>query len=416
MEPVNNLCLSLLDVLQKWATEAPDAVAIEAEGEVYSYSQLDQLSTAVASSLQKKGVKPGDAVAMYMPRVKEIWPVIFGIFKAGAIYLPLEPAWPSSRINTILSRAACGYVVVSELTNSLGDACQLLSAELFTDKQPLLETAAISNTAYIIFTSGSTGEPKGVEVSHQALQHLLAVMGEVLNADSSIRQLCITSFAFDLVIPDLFLPLVFGGCCVLADNKDISLLPALLNDKNINPFRKMPLPNWRISYDGLSKIKWVQKYVKTLSFTHAYRSNFNMGSYTTNLGYSEDADGLATELDMAGNFISEKQIMNVAITEQFQPLLGANMTLKNGIKGKLEIKKDRNIALSLSNNQITEIKGNELVIGSGYIFKKLQLPIKFNGKKIDPSDLNLDLSISIRDNKTITRKIIENQNQAGTIA
>lgn len=185
-----------------------------------------------------------------------------------------------------------------------------------------------------------------------------------------------------------------------------------VSEKNINPFRKMPLPNWRISYDGLSKIKWVKKYVRTLSFTHAYRSNFNMGSYTTNLGYEEDDFGAATELDMAGNFISEKQIMNVAITEQFQPLLGANMTLKNGIKAKVEIKKDRNIALSLSNNQITEIKGSELVIGSGYIFKKLQLPFKFNGKKIDPSDLNLDLSISVRDNKTITRKIVENQNQA----
>ncbi len=104
--------------------------------------------------------------------------------------------------------------------------------------------------------------------------------------------------------------------------------------------------------------------------------------------------------------------MNVSITEQFQPLLGMNATLKNGIKGKLEIKKDRNIALSLSNNQITEVKGSELVIGSGYVFKKLQLPIKFNGTKIKPSDLNLNLSISIRDNKTITRKIIENQNQA----
>lgn len=184
-----------------------------------------------------------------------------------------------------------------------------------------------------------------------------------------------------------------------------------VNKKSINPFRKMPLPNWRISYDGLSKIKWVQKYVKTLTFTHAYRSNFNMGGYTTNLGFEENSNG-ATELDMAGNFISEKQIINVAITEQFQPLLGANLTLKNGIKGKLEIKKDRNIALSLSNNQITEIKGSELVIGSGYIFKNLQLPFKFNGKKVDPSDLNLDLSISVRDNKTITRKIVENQNQA----
>ena len=186
---------------------------------------------------------------------------------------------------------------------------------------------------------------------------------------------------------------------------------AKVNEKTVNPFRKMPLPNWRISYDGLSKIKFVQKYVKTLTFTHAYRSNFNIGSYTTNLSYQSDDLG-ATQLDMAGNYISQKQIMNVSITEQFQPLLGMNATLKNGIKGKLEIKKDRNIALSLSNNQITEVKGSELVIGSGYVFKKLQLPIKFNGTKIKPSDLNLNLSVSIRDNKTITRKIIENQNQA----
>ena len=184
-----------------------------------------------------------------------------------------------------------------------------------------------------------------------------------------------------------------------------------VNEKNINPFRKMPLPNWRISYDGLSKIKWVKKYVKTLSFSHAYRSSFNLANYTTNLGYNENDFG-ATELDMAGNFISQKQIMNVSISEQFQPLLGVNMTLNNGVKAKLEMKKDRNIGLSISNNQITEIKGSEIVIGSGYVFKKLQLPIKFDGKPIKPSDLNLDLSVSIRDNKTITRKIIENQNKA----
>lgn len=186
-----------------------------------------------------------------------------------------------------------------------------------------------------------------------------------------------------------------------------------VNDKSINPFRKMPLPNWRISYDGLSKVKWIKKYVRTISFSHAYRSNFSMGSYTTNLGYADNNDdGMSTELDMAGNFISENQIMNVSITEQFQPLLGVNLTLKSGIKAKVEIKKDRNIALSLSNNQITEIKGSEIVIGSGYTFKKLQLPIKFNSKKIDPSDLTTDLSISVRDNKTITRKIVEEQNQA----
>ena len=115
---------------------------------------------------------------------------------------------------------------------------------------------------------------------------------------------------------------------------------------------------------------------------------------------------------MAGNFISEKQIMSMSILEQFSPLIGMDLTLKNEVMVKLEMKKDRNIALSLSNNQITEIKGSEFVLGSGYTWRKLQLPFKFGNKKIEPSDLRLRLDVSIRDNKTITRKIIENQNQA----
>ena len=185
-----------------------------------------------------------------------------------------------------------------------------------------------------------------------------------------------------------------------------------VNKRTINPFKQIPLPNWRITYDGLSKIKWVKKYVKTLSFSHSYRSSFNLSGYTTNLDGKFDSDGNATAVDIAGNFIGQKQILTMSIMEQFAPLLGVDITLKNSVMAKLEIKKDRNISLSLANNQITEIKGAELVIGSGYTWKKLQLPIKFNGKKVKASDLVLRLDISIRDNKTITRKIIENQNQA----
>ncbi|MDG2370406.1 MAG: cell surface protein SprA [Flavobacteriales bacterium] len=182
---------------------------------------------------------------------------------------------------------------------------------------------------------------------------------------------------------------------------------------NISPFsQKIPLPNWRITFDGLSKIKFLKKYIKTLSFSHAYRSNFTLSNYTTNLNGRFDPNGNATELDMAGNFISEKQIMSMSILEQFSPLLGMDLTLKNEIMVKLEMKKDRNISLSLSNNQITEIKGSEFVLGSGYTWRKLKLPFKFGGKPIEPSDLRLRLDVSVRDNKTITRKIIENQNQA----
>ena len=78
---------------------------------------------------------------------------------------------------------------------------------------------------------------------------------------------------------------------------------------------------------------------------------------------------------------------------------------------KFEFKKDRNIGLSLTNSQITEIQGTEVTIGSGYTWKKLRLPIKIQGKELEPKDLIMRLDVSMRDNKTIIRKIVENQNQ-----
>ena len=185
------------------------------------------------------------------------------------------------------------------------------------------------------------------------------------------------------------------------------------NINNINPLsRRIPVPNWRITFDGIGKIKALRKYIKKLSFTHAYRSNFSVGNYTTNLNGQWDNNGNATETDIAGNFISQKQIMTLNILEQFAPLLGVDLTLSINMSVKLEIKKDRNISLSLANNQITEIKGSEIKFGSGYTWRKLSLPLKIAGKTLDPSDLRMRLDVSIRDNKTITRKIIENQNQA----
>ena len=181
---------------------------------------------------------------------------------------------------------------------------------------------------------------------------------------------------------------------------------------NINPLgRRIPLPNWRITFDGLGKIKAFKKYIKKLSFTHAYRSNFSLGNYTTNLSGNWDSDGNATETDIAGNFISQKQIMVLNILEQFAPLLGVDMTFSNNMSVKFEYKKDRNISLSLSNNQITEIKGSEIKFGSGYTWRKISLPFKVAGRSLDPSDLRMRLDVSVRDNKTIIRKIIENQNQ-----
>ena len=78
----------------------------------------------------------------------------------------------------------------------------------------------------------------------------------------------------------------------------------------------------------------------------------------------------------------------------------------------IQIKKGRNISLSLANDQITEIDETGVTFGTGYIWKKLKLPIKFNGKPLPASDFDMKLDVTIRDNKTITRKIVQNLNQA----
>ena len=144
----------------------------------------------------------------------------------------------------------------------------------------------------------------------------------------------------------------------------------------------------------------------------------SIAGYTTNLEAEIDGNGNPVTRDIGNNFVSKKQFTSVTLMEQFSPLIGFDATWKvgagqgsaNGLITKLEIKKDRNIALSLSNNQVTEILGNELVIGSGYKFVDVPFPFKIAGKR-PKNDLNLRVDLSIRGNRTITRKIVENQNQ-----
>lgn len=179
---------------------------------------------------------------------------------------------------------------------------------------------------------------------------------------------------------------------------------------NINPLSAIPLPNWRISYDGLKKIPFIGKHVKQLTFSHAYRSSYTVGNFTTNLNARKDGGGNMYARDVSGNLISETQIITASIMEQFAPLLGFDAVLKNSMRLKLEYKKDRNISLSLTNNQITEIKGNVIEVGSGYKFEQVKFPFEIGGTR-PISDLDIRADVSIRSNKTITRKIIENQNQ-----
>lgn len=184
-----------------------------------------------------------------------------------------------------------------------------------------------------------------------------------------------------------------------------------VNTDNIDPVKNMPLPNWSVNYNGLKNFEFMKKRVKNFVIRHAYSSTVSVSGMQTNLNAEFDANGDAMTRDLNNNFIAESQIQNVVLTERFSPLIGLDATWVingQGLITKFEYKKDRSATLSLNNNQVTEVLGNEWVIGTGYKFTKVKLPFE----KIEPNDLNIRFDFSFRDNLTVIRKVVENTNQA----
>lgn len=179
----------------------------------------------------------------------------------------------------------------------------------------------------------------------------------------------------------------------------------------LTDFTKMlPMPNWNITYDGLSKIPALKKYFRSITLNHGYRSTFSVGSFTRNQNYSVNEDGNPDAIDINGNYITDKQLSVASISEQFSPLINVDMTWNNSLLTRMELRRDRNMSLSFANNQVTEIVGKEYIVGLGYRISNLKLPFKV-GKVEKASDLDLRADISMRDNRTVIRRIVENRNE-----
>lgn len=193
----------------------PGAIAVlSAEGAALTYRELDARSTTLARQLVAAGIKPGQAVGVKMPRSTETIIALLAILKAGAIYLPLDPAYPADRLSFMIEDA--GAALVLESIDTL-----TLEADL-----PAAATLADPNRrAYIIYTSGTTGKPKGVVVPHKAAVNLAyarrAAHDPIQPGD---RILAAISVGFDVSIGQIILPLLSGCTVVIAP--ELKLLSA----------------------------------------------------------------------------------------------------------------------------------------------------------------------------------------------
>ncbi len=202
---------------------APDAIAVRHGPSVRNFSQLDQESRAIASALMKRGLGAGSLVAVYLEHCCELLAVLLGVLRAGAAFVPVDPADASRRSERMLLAAKVSLTVHgSKLPPGTAAPTARLAELLSEGATP--DTAGVplpsvgpGETAYVIFTSGSTGEPKGVQVSRRALSGYVSwAATRYLRYGGSGAPL-FTSIAFDLTLTQIFPPLAAGQTVHIVD-------------------------------------------------------------------------------------------------------------------------------------------------------------------------------------------------------
>ncbi|MDQ3072804.1 MAG: cell surface protein SprA, partial [Bacteroidota bacterium] len=176
----------------------------------------------------------------------------------------------------------------------------------------------------------------------------------------------------------------------------------------LTAFPRMPAPNWKVAYSGLSNNKKVQEYAKSVSIEHGYRATYSINSYISSLSYAGQVPELGEDLK------AERQIESINLQESFSPLLGINVNWVNNLTTHLEYSKSRNLNFNFSNYQLTEVKNDEFVIGMGFRKSKFNLPLPGGKKLYLENDLNFRLDFAIRDNRTIVRLLDNEKNDPYT--
>ncbi|MFD9417486.1 amino acid adenylation domain-containing protein [Streptomyces goshikiensis] len=204
-----------LRMFEEQATATPDAVAVSFGALLLTYRELDERASRFARGLSGRGVGPGDTVGVLLGRGPDVLAAFLGTWKAGAAYVPVDPDFPADRIAYMLADSrATAVISESSFEAVLGEVWQgalVLTHEVAGEDPASLDVAADPEaTAYVIYTSGSTGRPKGVQVPHRGLAGHLRWAVRDLASHGSTGAPVFSSTAFDLVVPNLYAPLLCG--------------------------------------------------------------------------------------------------------------------------------------------------------------------------------------------------------------
>ena len=200
----------------------------------------------------------------------------------------------------------------------------------------------------------------------------------------------------DVLIPS------FRAAYAGQDNPSLELAP------------KIPLPNWRVNYAGLSKWKPIKKHFSSFTITHGYTGTYEVGGYTSSLAYTDldpstsiNQRRLDLDTNDIGSFISPFVISGVTLTEKFSPLIGFNVRTKSRINIRINYNISRILDLDMANLQVTEENSKDIVVGIGYTKRGMNLPFKTREREqvVLKNNVTVKMDVSIRDTRTVQRKV-----------
>ncbi len=221
-------------LVSEQAGRAPAKIALVTHAVQLTYSDLNSRASTLAVTLQQFGAGAEIVIGICLPRSAEFVIAALGIMKAGAAYLPLDPAHPAERLQFIARDAGVLLVITNhELGSQFVDAgIQILEInDVGAEARIADPTSPISSDqlAYVIYTSGSTGQPKGVEVTHANLSHLVAWHLRAFGLTSADRVTFLSGVGFDAAVWDLW-PALAAGATICLPNESIRLSAEALRD------------------------------------------------------------------------------------------------------------------------------------------------------------------------------------------
>jgi len=213
-------------------------------------------------------------------------------------------------------------------------------------------------------------------------------------------------YAQDVLIPS------FIAAYTNQDPASIGLVNQSDRKIDENPFRKfLPRPNWRLTYNGLTRIPALEKLFTNISITHGYNGNLSMNNFASALLYA-DAQGIGFPSfvdSISGNYVPFFLVPNVTIAEKFAPLIGIDVQMTNQLTFKLDYGRSRSISLSLVDFQVSEVRSVDITFGIGWRKRGLKFPFRIpfaKGSKKLENDISFRFDMTYRDN-AISNNILD---------